>query len=318
MTQSAVRLIACAGMLATGLLMSGAGVGIALADTGDGADSGPETAAVASKSDDNNSDSQAGGASNPDPPSSTVGNGREDVGVQSREEEKKNNDPPAATKKFSGSVIIPILRIPRQDELPASGLPNPALFYTTVVVPVPTLADLLTAMQPQPTPAPGPSFKTREEAPPVVDSGGGGGGIDPLSVGAAAEPPVLQAPLVIAPLPIPLPPAPVAPLGAAAGAAPAPVVADVAVAGARAPVIRGSLPPPAEPAAAPLTPMSGQAARLGYQRYLRDPTAGELAVLALPGVAGLLVLTVSGGFVGYRQANSARMIRAHSAARFLR
>jgi hypothetical protein len=67
-----------------------------------------------------------------------------------------------------------------------------------------------------------------------------------------------------------------------------------------------------------MTSTSGQATRLGYPRYLREPTTGELALLALPGVAGLMVLTLSGGFIGYRQANSARMFRAQSAARFLR
>jgi hypothetical protein len=153
----------------------------------------------------------------------------------------------------------------------------------------------------------------------VADSGGGG--VDPLSAGVTAEPPVLQAPMVIAPLPIPLPRAlpPVAPGGAAAGAGPAPVVtADVAVAGARAPVIRGSLPPRAQPAAPPLTPMSAPTTRLGYPRFLREPTPGELALVALPGAAGLLVLTFSGGVIGYRQANSVRFLHTQSAARFLR
>jgi hypothetical protein len=41
-------------------------------------------------------------------------------------------------------------------------------------------------------------------------------------------------------------------------------------------------------------------------------------VLALPGVAGLLMVTVSGGFIGYRQANSAQVLRTQAAARFLR
>jgi hypothetical protein len=63
---------------------------------------------------------------------------------------------------------------------------------------------------------------------------------------------------------------------------------------------------------------SAQPTRLGYSRYLREPTTGELALLALPGLAGLLVLTASGGVIGYRQANSARAFRAQSAARFLR
>ncbi len=204
--------------------------------------------------------------------------------------------------------------------MPASGLPNPCLFYTTLLIPVQALADVFAAMQPQPepSPAPGPAFRTQEAAPPVADSGGGGGGgVDAVSTGVAAEPPVLRAPLVIAPLPVPLPRAvaPVAPLGASAGAAPAPVDAVV---GANAPVIRGSLPPTAEQPAGTLTPMSGQATRFGYARYLRSPTAGELAAVALPGVAGLLFLTYSGGCIGYRQANSVRFLRAQDAERFLR
>jgi hypothetical protein len=64
--------------------------------------------------------------------------------------------------------------------------------------------------------------------------------------------------------------------------------------------------------------MSGQAARAGYSRYLRTPTAGELAAVALPGVAGLLFLTFGGGCIGYRQANSLRFLRAQDAERFLR
>jgi hypothetical protein len=64
--------------------------------------------------------------------------------------------------------------------------------------------------------------------------------------------------------------------------------------------------------------MSGQATRLGYPRYLRTPTAGELAAVALPGATGLLFITFSGGVIGYRQANSVRFLRAQGAERFLR
>jgi hypothetical protein len=172
-------------------------------------------------------------------------------------------------------------------------------------------------MQPTPAPAPGPAFRTQEQGPPVADSGGGG--VDPLAAGVAAEPPVLQAPMVIAPLPIPLSPplSPVAPLGAAAGSGATQLVAADLAAGARAPLIRGSLSPTAQPPAT-LTPMSGEARPLGYPRYLRNPSPGELALAALPGAAGLLILTFSGGLIGYRQANSARFIRTQSAARFLR
>jgi hypothetical protein len=318
--RSAMRLFACAGVLSTGLLMGG---GIAFADTGDAAGAAPDAAAVTSKSDDNNSDTGATGASNPEPPTSTVGNGRDNIDVKTAEDDKKNNGlAPATIKNYKGGwMTIPIPRIPTRAELPASGLPSLALFITTVQIPVPIFGEPYSAAeepQPQPpTPVPGPTFKTQEEAPPVADSGGGG--VDPLSVGVAAEPPVLQAPLVIAPLPIPLSaaPPPVAPLGSAAGASPSPVaVVDIAPAGARAPVIRGSLQPTAESASMMST--SGQATRLGYPRYLREPTAGELALVALPGLAGLMVITLSGGFIGYRQANSSRVLLTESAARFLR
>jgi hypothetical protein len=325
---SAMRLIACAGLLTAGLLMGGAGVGIAIADTGDSAGPSPEAASVPSKADSGSGGSYgATGATNLEPPTSTVGHGRDGVDVKSTNEEKKKNDNAVLPKKFTGSLTIPVLRLPTKGELPASGLPYPTLFFTTVVIPVPTLSDVFAAMQPrpEPTPAPGPALRTQQEAPApaVADSGGGGGGgLDALSAGVAAEPPVLHAPMVIAPLPIPLPRvvAPVAPLGASAGTGPTPAVAvDAAAAGARAPVIRGSLPPTAvEPPATALTPMSGRATRLGYPRYLRNPTVGELAAVALPGATGLLFLTFSGGFIGYRQANSVRFIRTDGPERFLR
>jgi hypothetical protein len=307
--------------------MAGASAGIAVADTGDSTGGGTENTSVTSKvvaGSDGASD-----ATKPDPPTSTVGSGRDDIDVKSGDEDNKKNGFPTGSKKFNGSITVPVLRIPRKDELPASELPSPCLFYTTLVRPVQMLADVFAAMQPQPapSPAPGPAFRTQEAGPPVADSsGGGGGGVDAVSTGVAAEPAVLQAPLVIAPLPIPLPPAvaPVAPLGASAGAAPPPVAVEAVEAveavavGANAPAIRGSLPPTVEPPVATLTPMSGQATRLGYPRYLRTPPAGELAAVALPGVAGLMFLTFSGGCIGYRQANSVRFLRAQDAERFLR
>jgi hypothetical protein len=316
---SALRLIACAGLLTAGVLMGAASAGIAVADADDPTHGGTEGTSVTSKVE-GGSDG-ARNATKHDPPTSTVGSGRDDIDVKSAVEDNKKNGLPTGSKKSNGSITEPIQHIPRKDESPASGLPNPCLLYTALVIPVQALADVFAAMQPQPapSPAPGPAFRTREEAPPVADSGGGGGGgVDPVSIGVAAEPPVLRAPLVIAPLPIPLPPAaaPVAPL--AASATPPVVAVDTVAVGANAPVIRGSLPPTAEPPAGALTPMSGQATRAGYSRYLRTPTAGELAAVALPGVAGLLFLTFGGGCIGYRQANSLRFLRAQDAERFLR
>lgn len=50
---------------------------------------------------------------------------------------------------------------------------------------------------------------------------------------------------------------------------------------------------------------------------MTSPTLTEIAAVALPGVAGLLFLTFSGGMIGYRQANSARFVRTAGAERFL-
>ena len=82
--------------------------------------------------------------------------------------------------------------------------------------------------------------------------------------------------------------------------------------------MREPAPTPAPPPATAAVPVDVPAARLGYQRYLRTAKVTDMAVVALPGVAGLVLMTVSGGFIGYRQANSVRFIRAEGAARFLR
>jgi len=314
--------------------MGGAGAGIGVADTGDSA--GPSRAAGSVTSKDGSrsgGSARATGATNPGAPTSKVGNGRQLVDVKSINEQKKQNDNPIGPKKFSGSLTIPVPRVPNSQK-PASGWFDPSLFCTTVVIAVPTLSDLFAALQPkpQPTPAPTPALRPQVQARPQVEApapvaDSGGDGVEPASTGIAAEPPVLHAPMVVAPIPIPLPPvvAPVAPLGMSAGGAGPKQAVDAAAAGARAPLIRGSLPPTAveppaavEPQAGALTPMSGQPTRLGYPRYLRSPTAAELAVIALPGATGLLFLTFSGGFIGYRQANSARFIRTQGAVRFLR
>jgi hypothetical protein len=56
--------------------------------------------------------------------------------------------------------------------------------------------------------------------------------------------------------------------------------------------------------------------RQGYPAYLRSARISQIATVALPGVAGLIAVTVSGGMIGYRQANSGRYLRS-DAARFL-
>lgn len=67
-----------------------------------------------------------------------------------------------------------------------------------------------------------------------------------------------------------------------------------------------------------LTPLSGQATRVGYPRDFRTPTIADLAALTVPGVVGLMFMTFGGSILGYRQANSLRFIRTQGAERFLR
>jgi hypothetical protein len=57
--------------------------------------------------------------------------------------------------------------------------------------------------------------------------------------------------------------------------------------------------------------------RLGYAPYLQQADTGQIAALALPGVAGIVALTAIGGLVGYRQAKSGLAVRAVGTSRFL-
>ena len=180
------------------------------------------------------------------------------------------------------------------------------------------MAEVLGAMsQPEPEPTPGPAFRTQQEAPVIDSTPGDGGGIDQVD-GGADGPPLFEVPLVVAP---PMPVAAGARTAAVGGsAARAPLIpagSQPAVAGAKAPLIRGSLPPSGQTITRSLDQANGQPTQVGYPRYLRNPTVGELSAIALPGVAGLMFLTFSGGIIGYRQANSARFVRTSAAERFL-
>jgi hypothetical protein len=175
---------------------------------------------------------------------------------------------------------------------------------------------------PPPEPTPAPAFRgPAPEAPapePVIDvSGGVGGGSDyqPTEFGGA---PVLQAPVIAVPV---LPPA----------AARFPSVATGGALGVGAGEARGAVVEPgsantgarqadaqATPPAGTVNSMAGQTPRpQGYTDYLRSRGLPELAGAALPGVAGILLMTLGGGVIGYRQASAGRMIRTTSAARYL-
>jgi hypothetical protein len=57
--------------------------------------------------------------------------------------------------------------------------------------------------------------------------------------------------------------------------------------------------------------------RLGYPEYLRDADFAEVAVVALPGLGGIIAITALGGFLGHRQAKAGYVLRAAGTARFL-
>jgi hypothetical protein len=57
--------------------------------------------------------------------------------------------------------------------------------------------------------------------------------------------------------------------------------------------------------------------RIGYTDYLRNAGLSQVAALAVPGVAGMLVLTGAGGLVGYRQAKAGHAVHTNGTARFV-
>ena len=175
--------------------------------------------------------------------------------------------------------------------------------------------------QPTPEPVPGPAFRgPAPEAPapePVLDASGGvaGDGSDYQATGFGGAP-VLSAPIVA----VPMPPQAAARFPAfPAAATPAPGVGSAAARAASGSAAEGgrTVGTQEQAPAGTINAMSRQTPRQGYTDYLRSPGLPRLAGAALPGVAGILLMTLGGGVIGYRQANAGRMIRASGAARYL-
>jgi hypothetical protein len=182
------------------------------------------------------------------------------------------------------------------------------------------VAEAYAPFNPFPPPPPDPTLRIMEEEP-VIDSSGGAiasGALRPMSE-AMPDLPVMQVPMM-APAVRLGPPRPVAetmPAGTPSQ------VLGVGSAGVRASAGSGSVTQGSVQTSTSAgtvgntTPMSNTAAyRQGFPQYLRTARMGELAIVALPGIAGLLAITVSGGVIGYRQADSGRHLRT-GAARFM-
>jgi len=208
--------------------------------------------------------------------------------------------------------------------------------FTTVVISVPT-GSILRAYgqprpqpQPTPSPSPSPSFRTSEipsEMPDVevIDSSGErgsdyapSGDLQPVRAPLViASPPVASPRPFVPPVAPPaIPPVAVAPPPAGVRPGSQSHVPSSIVAGAP-PEIRGPAPTAAPPPAAGAGSVEIPATRFGDQQYLRTAKVTDMAVVALPGVVGLALLTVSGTVIGHRQARAGHMLRHTAAARFM-
>jgi len=222
---------------------------------------------------------------------------------------------------FTPAFSVPVPTVPGTEGLQWSvNLTDPYAAYSTVEQTFNTvnslLADAYAPYNPFPPPKPEPTFKITGEEPVAEADGGGGGAPQAMSSTAAGDMPVLQVPMA--------PPRMAPPRGftePVRGNA-VPEVLGGGTAGAQVPGLRGAVNSSGTAVAEPVpgvgaTPVSPQALRLGYPQYLRSARLGEVATIALPGIAGLLAITASGSVIGYRQANSGRYLR-EGAVRFMR
>jgi hypothetical protein len=163
--------------------------------------------------------------------------------------------------------------------------------------------------------------------------GGGGGGIEvpsgrpelppEMQLPPASEPPVIDVvpgvgaaalELPIPPITLPVIVAPAVGLGAGGGPAGTPALpAAPRGVSAEPPAGRDSLPA----SVGSNLDMPPSSYRIGYTDYLRNAGLSQVAALAVPGVAGMLVLTGAGGLVGYRQAKAGHAVHTSGTARFV-
>ncbi|TRW88965.1 hypothetical protein FK535_01445 [Mycolicibacterium sp. 018/SC-01/001] len=345
MGRPASRALAAAGALSLVIVFGGAGAVPALAQPSDGGDgssqtssdsgSGSSTSSGGSTDTSSNSSNSSGTSDSSGDTSSSVDSPEDSSvtvdtepdtssrigGGSTREPADQEPTPPAreSGKLDSGSTLtIPVLRLPAPGEIQPGQLPLPRNFVGTVQIPVPSLTEFLSALAiVPPAPPPGPAFRTQEEAP-VVDASTGTAGAGGGSGGAGRNPAVLHAPLVVT-VPRAITAAggsPRAGLPVPDAVAAGPGATAPGVAGASTPAIRGSIEPTPGITARPLETAAGPRAE-AMPRSLAGPTVAQIAAVALPGLAGLLLVTFGGGVLGYRQANSLRYVRTAGVERFL-
>lgn len=150
------------------------------------------------------------------------------------------------------------------------------------------------------------------------------------SIGSAAGiPPLPSTPPVPVPEMPPLPPVPpmppeapapfVVPPPAAPPTAEPPSALPIGPSLPPAPAVQTPPPPPNAPltSIAPQSPPGGLPYRAGYSGYLQRASTTELTAVAVPGVAGIFLVTTSGAFVGYRRAKVGNLIQPAGISRFV-
>jgi hypothetical protein len=291
-------------------LLAGAGGAVAAADPGDSAGSestnNSDSASGTDQSADHTDASTYAGGANANTAGDQPGDTAQNTTGGAAGGEKKPVDDNSGTDNGPGGRTInraPTLRPEAPPPVDFAPLPEE--------VPPPPLAPVLPPIdQPPGLPAePGPVDATTVGADAVLRGGN--------------EPPVLTAPVIFAAVPVmpgPILGASIAPRATFGGPA---FTSSPRWAGEPAPPIRQpstSEPLLREPPAtnARLIARGQTSKEAGYtNEYLRSPRLSEMAAGALPGVAGMLIMTASGVCIGYRQAMAGQLLRPQGADRFL-
>ncbi len=307
---SRVRVAASACLVASGLFMAGAGGAIALADPGHGDDR--QDRADNSRGDDSIGDmvrrAFGFGDGNDQKTSEPAGQGPQTRLGNGRQGQYPGGTDPSETET-SPTKESPTKPCPEPTKPPGDPLPSP---------PQSTGGGGGGAIQQLPhfKPPAVPGMQLPDELKPDQPGVAGAPAVLDAGAGIAAAAPVGAAPIALPVIVVP----PLALPGGAGGAgsgggasAGVPPAAPRAVT-AQPPAERVS--PPASVGSNVATPNSSY--RIGYTEYLRTAGLPQVAALAVPGLAGIMVLTCAGGLLGYRQAKAGHAVHVSGSARFIR
>jgi hypothetical protein len=303
MRRADTHLAACT--IAAALLLAGANGAVAAADPADSAAGEKPSSTASDSGPDQSAHTSAGSTGVGSENARTVG---DQPGQAAQDNSGDAKESPKESPKESGDQEIG--KKPVDHDSGANGGPDRK---TVNRVPV------LLPEAPPPIDLP-PALPATPADPDIVDAAVGGDGHHP----DRNEPPVLTAPIVVAPPPIP-PTPPMHILGGSVAPRVKPgeptVKSTPQRGGEPAPPLRQASPSERllrePPANVGLTARGQNPDRTGYtNEQVRRPLA-DMAVGALPGVAGIVMMTAAGICLGYRQAKMGQLLRIEGADRFL-